>query len=269
MSESHKDKLVSTIREDGVCSICQKHYERLSADHIWPKAAFGKRQYEILQYPLPDSNEDAKRVKAHSGITFRAICEECNNKLGSLYDKALIDFTETIKVLASTQLALPAYPSIQSYPTAIIKSVFGHMLATKTTEYQSELDEAMRLFLFDETAILSDDIRLYYWYYPYDVPVVAMNRTAYDSGATCLFSVMKLYPLAFLAIYKNKMTDTRFVELTQYNKNDITQKCNIPLRLFDVEQDFPEGSRFSKCTLVINDSTRFIAFPKEQSNNSQ
>lgn len=216
-----------------------------------------------MRFPVPEKECEKKVVKTQSGITFSAICEECNNKLGGDYDKALIDFAESVKLLSSTTLHLPQYPSIQARPTAIIKSVFGHMLATKTTEYPSVLDDEMRRFLRDDSALLSDKLHLFYWFYQYDVPVAAMNRTAYEDGQTCLFSVLKLYPLSFLLLYDKKMTDDRFVEITKFNHNDLADIVNIPFRRFDVEQDFPEGSRFSHYTFVVGDSTRFIAFPKE------
>lgn len=263
MENSNTKTIVKLKREDGHCAICQQYVNRLSVDHIWPRGGHGIGSFDIYQYPITQDPKERKRVKASSGITTSAICEKCNNKLGALYDKPYCVFVKDITMIATSRLVLPKYPSIQTYPTAIIKSVLGHMLATKVSDYPSEISDLIRSYLFNEEAILPERLHLYYWYYPYDKRVAVIERTAYDRGSTCVYSILKAYPLAFLLMDKATMTDKRFVELTNYNPNDISVKRNIPFRMFSVEQDFPESSRYSPYTFVINDSTRLIAIQKD------
>ena len=259
---SNKVKLAypKTRRDDCICNICRKEVPSLSDDHIPPKGAF--KQGKIRIHCYPESHQGEKHVTAisHNGLKFRTICSDCNNLLGGSYDVHLNKFLNRVASTLSSPLILPSPLLIKGRPTAIIKAVLGHILAAKTGFCNSGVDRITREYLFDDNAVLPENVRVFFWYYPHSGTIISTDRLDADllNGGSVLYSVLKYYPLAFLVMEKgNGMSDSHITELTKYNHNDLQKEVDLPVYLHYFPKYYPESNAYNNhmARLVVEDRT--------------
>lgn len=258
---SKQIKYPVTSRNDNICNICQKSVDRLSYDHIPPKGWMIPRPVTIESYPEGSYDDVFRQSKSPNGLKFRTICSSCNNMLGARFDKALKKFTSDITSISESPLNVFRSFSLETQPALVVKAVLGHMLAAKVGYCQTTIDNEIRQYIMNDKTVLSNKIKLYYWYYPFDRAIISLDKMSYDmlTGSTAFFSTIKYYPIAFLMMYESQLRDHTIPELTKYIKKDETAKVRIPFSLNPMPASFPESSKYSECCLVPDDHTDIIA----------
>ena len=252
-----------TSRDDKICNICQRVVSSLSEDHIPPKGVFKPSPMNVWCYPDSHKEEKHVRHKANNGLVFKTICKECNSLLGGSYDKHLNNFLTRIQTTLDTPITLSNPLMVKCNPTGVIKAVMGHLLASKTGFCNTDIDKLTRELIFDESVVLPPDVHLYYWFYPYDAAIIATDRTVMSGlvdAEAAHFAVLKYYPLAFNLMYGGStMSDPRFIDLTQWNHNDITEEVEVPIYFHKVDPLFPEADEYNPVRFVVEGRTDILA----------
>ena len=252
-----------TVREDTICNICQRTVSRLSWDHVPPQGSHIPVNVTTIHYPEGEAGSIFRHATSANGLKFRTLCKDCNSMLGSKYDKELNLFLNQIQDILKTRLVLPSRITLQAKPTLIIKAILGHILATKTGFCDSDIDKAFRDYITNDSAVLSDKIKVYYWYYPYNNVIITTDKMPYDieSGQKAFFSVLKYYPLAFMTMWESSSNVEGMVEITKYNKNDYNHTVALPISFVELPADFPESTKYCHIALVPSDHTDLMSFP--------
>lgn len=254
-------KYPTTARNDCICNLCQNKFSKLSEDHVPPKSWMAPRRVKIESYPEGSAEDIFRSTTSHNGLKFKTLCSDCNNILGARYDKALKNFTESITQVVQSPFNIYNSFSVETQPALIVKAILGHILAAKTGECNTSIDEDIRRYVLGLDKKISSKIKVYYWYFPYDTVIISLDKIACDilEGGHAHFSVLKYYPVAFLMMYESSMSDKSFCELTKYIRKDECTKVRIPFRLNEIPATFPESSKYSGCCLVPKDHTDLIA----------
>ena len=180
-----------------------------------------------------------------------------------MYDVHLKTFLNIVSSALSSQRTLPSPLMVKGKPTAIIKAIMGHILAAKTGNCNSDADEAARRYLFNEKAVLPENIRLFYWYYPHNGTIVSTDRIDADlvNGGSIRYSVLKYYPLAFLLMESgNGMSDPNITEITKYNHNDEEEETDLPVYLSYFPAQYPESNTYNDhmARLIVEGRTDIV-----------
>jgi len=258
MSES-----LQTKRKDKICNICLKDKaltnENLSWDHVPPKGGIDLSTMKARRY---DVDISVDRTIIQNGLKFRTLCSDCNSKLGSFYDIAFNSFLIDVKKYLLSKIV--QFPYVESYPTLLIKGLLAHILATKTQECCSKIDQETRKFIFNSEAILSPDIHVYYWLFPFNCTIIREEEMYFNpySGEKLHITMLKTFPIAFAVTYKSVLSYPHVIELTKLNQNDEEQKSKliIPKQLYAL--DFPESLVREMPRLVKSEPSNIFASPK-------
>ncbi len=182
-------------------------------------------------------------MTSQNGLKYRFICEDCNNKLGTRYDIELNKFTLSLSMFLKSTLQFPLVIKFKVKPVKLIKAVLGHILSCKENIDESVFDKKVRDYLFDDNAKLNNDIKIFYWIYPYNESRIVRDflllrwRNGEKVRAFC--QVLKYFPIAFLVTNQSKFDDLN--ELTIFKNFPIDKEIEIPIKLHDKkENDYPE-----------------------------
>ena len=132
---------------------------------------------------------------------------------------------------------------IKTKPVKLIKAILGHLLSAKGEIDKSVLDSEIREYIFDDIAVLSDNVHIFYWIYPYqetvilrDFALLYWNGEGKQSG---FFQILKYFPIAF--IVTNRSSYEGLNELTIYRNFKLDDEVDLPVRLKQIkENDWPE-----------------------------
>lgn len=236
----------------------------LSWDHVPPKGGIDLSSIEIRNYINGAKFLTKERDISQDGLKFRTICRCCNSYLGTRYDDSFNKLMIDVKRIVTTSLLLPPIITIKTNPTKIIKSVLGHILASKTSNCKTIIDNITRDYLFNDDAILSDDIKVYYWFYPYDCTIIRNDVFQFYPmlQQNIHYSLLKCFPLGFAVAHQSELNHN-FYNLTSYNANDINKEVEIPLRIVNpFDWDYPERLSKNEIQLVSDDSNALIVTKK-------
>lgn len=252
-----------TVREDTVCNICRKTVSRLSWDHVPPQGSHIPVNVVNMHYPEGEEGSIFRHATSANGLKFRTLCKDCNSLLGGKFDKELNRFLNQLQRILQSGLVLPSRITLQGKPTLIIKAILGHILAAKTGFCDSEIDSEFRDYIMNDDAVLSDKLKVYYWYYPYNNVIITTDKMPYDieTGQKAFFSVLKYYPLAFMMMWESTSNVEWMTEITKYNNNDYNLTVELPILFVEPPVDFPESTKYCKLALVPSDHTDLVSFP--------
>jgi hypothetical protein len=94
-SKNLKKRILNQGPKEGFCVICGG-FGVLSRDHVPPKGCHNLNDVE-LKTVLPSPEYSKVGTTSQGGTHYKTLCEKCNNHcLGTLYDQALIDFSNSI-----------------------------------------------------------------------------------------------------------------------------------------------------------------------------
>lgn len=163
-------RLVTRGAKTGQCNICGK-YGPLTEDHIPPKGV--PRLGQVAMMNLIDmlaAERPSKSTRySQDGVKYRTICSDCNSGLlGARYDPELISMANYITDYVSSRLYLPPQLEVLIKPNRLCRSVVGHLLAHRVDSYrEGDVISGLTDYFLDETADFPNDLKLYYWVYPY------------------------------------------------------------------------------------------------------
>lgn len=260
-------KYTKTRRTDNICNICGKvEQPHLSWDHVPPKGGIDLSSIEIRNYTNGFKFPAMEREFSQDGLKFRTICKCCNSELGSRYDKTFNKLMLDVKRIVTSSIILPSIIKVNTNPTKIIKSVLGHVLASKTLDCKTIIDNITRDYLFNENAILSEDLIVYYWFYPYDCTIIKNDVVQFYPmlQQTLHYSLIKCFPLGFAIAYKSELNDD-FRNLSKYNTNDINREVEISLKIdTPFNWDYPEKPRRDEIQFISDNSNAVFASKKQK-----
>jgi hypothetical protein len=256
-------------KKDKICNICQREKE-LSVDHVPPQTcppAKSRVTSKLLYQIIGDTSFRPRQDQ--NGVTFKTICSDCNNLLGSKYDWALGDFARKIESFVESNLSLPDSFEVECQPNAVMRSILGHLLAAKTETDEVVIDALIRPSLLDSSIPIHDDIHILYWVYPYEETVIfrdfcmpSVRGRFRDIG---FFNLIKFYPLAFLVTYQLESYE-ELSSLHQFNQLVPTVKRNVQINLRSTRHSrFPEGCSDDNCLAfgrTARDSVHSVPKPK-------
>lgn len=218
----------------GPCNICTNTCS-LSWDHVPPKGSIEISTVEmrVLYETLAGKDEDLKIRESQNGLKYRTICSECNEFLGRNYDQVIKDFAISVGRYLKSNLTFATVVNHRTKPVKLMRGILGHILSAKVEFDNVQLDEQVRNFIFDENAIIPDDIHIFYWVYPYDCTIilrdVAMPSVRGNFSNSGFFQIFKYFPIAY--IVTNLTAYERLDELTIYRHLPIDEEVDIPIRL--------------------------------------
>jgi hypothetical protein len=138
----------------GRCRVCRK-FGQLTREHVPPASAFNDRgylSYYVDQVEEAERGWKARKIGAHGVFVF-TLCEKCNNKTGTAYGGAYVDF-----VRAFADVATPANAGAKVevevknlFPARVVKQAASMILST--SEPISSLGDYERVWnpLLDST----------------------------------------------------------------------------------------------------------------------
>jgi hypothetical protein len=152
-----------------LCNICGKQTS-LCWDHVPPQGGIvvtPVEQETILQRLTGKEKEKFYSI-SQNGVKFRTICDYCNNSLlGQKFDPVLNDFALGVSRFLNTTLEMPPIIKYETRPNPLIRAIVGHLLAAKGNFERTTIDEKLRSFSLDESAHFPNDLKIFYWAYPY------------------------------------------------------------------------------------------------------
>lgn len=190
----------------GQCNICGNHGP-LTEDHTPPKGCQKPKQVQLhhIVNLLSDEPLRAKGRYSQNGVKYRTLCPRCNNALlGAKYDPPFIDFVNEVGRLLKSSLQLPPALCIRVQPQAILRSLIGHISAQGVDRYlKGPLTETVKEYFLDETKPLPNELRVFYWAYPYKPHVMFRDAAYLDIPSKAVFSIwlLKFFPVAFLVTW--------------------------------------------------------------------
>jgi len=258
-------------KKDKICNICQ-HEKELSFDHVPPEScppAKSRVTSKLLYQMIGDTSFRPRQDQ--NGVTFRTICSDCNNLLGSRYDWALGDLARRIESFVESNLSLPDSFEIECQPNAVMRSILGHLLAAKTEMDEVVIDDLIRPSVIDPSIPIHDDIHILYWVYPYEKTVIlrdfcmpAVRGRFQDLG---FFNLIKFYPVAFLVTHQ-LVSYEGLSSLHQFNRLLPSEKKNVQINLRSTRDSrFPEecsDANFLMFGRTARDSVHSVPKPKSK-----
>jgi hypothetical protein len=185
--------------------------------------------------------------------------------MGSLYDPELIKFARFI-LLGAGELTKKYELSVQLRPSRIIRSVLGHLVATKNSEHPSTFDDQVRDYLFNSQKLLPENIHVYVWTYPYDATVIVRDIAIGWIGHDVTFChVLKFYPVGFLITQDTQIPLTIKIPKLKDAKLDHYESIPLPPVIRDFGwPEMPADNRFTMGGQTLTDGT--FAIPKQRIN---
>jgi hypothetical protein len=245
-----------------ICNICKKSAS-LSWDHVPPKGGIDLKPVEqvtILQH-LAGNPEEQKFHISQNGVKYRTLCKHCNERLGHSYDPVLNSFALGVGQILKSIVEVPPIIHYKTQPAILIRAILGHLLAAKGVIDDVVVDQKIREFLFDDQAQLPEEIKIFYWIYPYKEIVivrdVVMPAVRGDFSRNGFFSgILKYFPIAYLVC--NLEQYEGLDELTIYHDLKFEDTVEISIRLTDVKHpawpEMPDDGNFMAGGLTLNSS---------------
>lgn len=238
----------------GNCNICGE-YGALTEDHTPPKGCAKPRNIEIghIGSRLTLNSSLVKPKFSQNGLKYQTICSNCNNDiLGRQNDPALIDFTKSVcDFLYQDQNTWHFDVKIKGCPQKIMRSVLGHICAQGVDRCEEERGSVtIKNFVLDKENILSDEIEIYYWFYPHSEQVLARDFGYMDIPTQSNFTVwlLKFFPLGFMITW-NRPSTFDFLDhsislhrISDYRHENYDSIVDLPVQLYPIQdQSWPEA----------------------------
>jgi len=228
-----------------ICNICRQQ-GKLSKDHVPPRGTLIFQDVGINNFENLFKGTKKKFTKiSQNGIKFETICESCNNKLGHDLDAGLKSFTSNITEELSKPIPINKTLLIECFPSTVIRSILGHILAAKTETDNVTPDRKIRSFLFDYSKPIHKDIHVFYWFYPFAniritrdfVMPISQDEQGNIKMGFC--NIIKFFPIAFLVT--DVVSYAQLPNLNQYRNFSVRIKVKIPLSIGNIhEEGWPE-----------------------------
>jgi hypothetical protein len=228
----------------GYCNICKKSAS-LTWDHVPPKGGIDLKPVEqiTLLERLTGNVQEQRPAYSQNGVKYRTICKSCNDLLGHSYDPVLNSFALGVGRILKSDVQVPSVIHYRTQPVKLIRSILGHLLAAKRISDSVTDDDLIREFLLDELALLPEQIKIFYWIYPYNeieiVRDIMMPAKRGDLSKMGFFNgILKYFPVAYLVT--NLEQYEQLNELSSYRTAKLGDFAELPIGLNSIQaQDWP------------------------------
>jgi hypothetical protein len=236
--------------KDSICNIC-KSPASLSWDHVPPEGSFvvsSVEQETIFQH-LVKSKEKKNYLPSQNGVKYRTLCKICNNSLlGKHYDPYLNAFSKNVGTFFKSTLLFPRIIHFKTRPLKIIRALLGHMLAAKAELDSVTFDDVVRDVFLNENYPFPDNVKIYYWIYPYNKIVIvrdiAYHNLKFSEKKAAYLNLIKFFPIAYLITDKPSNYWNGLHELTAYKDLPPDKEIEIPIDFQSFKHpDWPEGDK--------------------------
>lgn len=201
MAFVHYEKFKRT--KIGKCNICLSE-ANLSWDHVPPKGGIELEPVEIITLiqVLTKVVDKEKMFVSQNGVKYRTICKTCNEKLGHTFDLVLNKFALDLGKYLKSKLYLPPIAHIETKPNSLIRAIVAHLLAANIDIVDTEIENQLRDFVFDEKRELPAFLSIFYWVYPYDkieiLQDIMMPAKPNNYSVLRKFKILKYFPIAYM-----------------------------------------------------------------------
>ena len=243
-----KSRISTKGPKNGICNICGED-GKLTEDHTPPKGSIRIRQVEllsILNHLHADMPSKNGRI-LQNGMKYRTLCHKCNNDyLGAKYDPAFNEFVNTVGDYLKSNIHLPKSIRTEIKPQKIMKSLIGHLAAQGVNRYKKGPDtELIRDYIVNPSYTLPENIRIYYWLFPYKNHVMARDCAFLDLrvGKPCVIWFLKFFPISFLVTFNQPAElQLNVSELSKWREFSIDEKAIEHVQLTNLPHQFwPEA----------------------------
>lgn len=185
---------------DNVCNICGQK-KNLTDDHVPPRCCGNDKVVVARRIYADELTARQVAARSRNGLKFRTVCRACNGDLLGSWDSALGELSNQVKTIVSSTVELPVQVSLRVRAGAIVRSVLGHVVASKIQADHVPIDQKIRDYLTGKSS-LDGTVKVYCWLYPFGPTVVSRDFTFVEvEGAggksPGIVSVVKFFPLAF------------------------------------------------------------------------
>lgn len=242
----------------GNCNICRK-VKPLTWDHVPPRGGIEVNNVEVeTLYKIFKVNNKRQKIISQNGIKFRTICKNCNEKLGSSYDKIINKFSKDLGLFLKSNLIFPDIIHIKTKPAQLIRGLLAHSLSILIEYEETLFDEKIRDYVFDESKKLPEDVFIFYWVYPYPQTILARDIfIPKNDNEVGHYNLLKSFPIAYLIINLNEYYN--LYELTTYREARINDEIELAVNLKqNYEFDWPEKLSHSQIILLGKSSMSSI-----------
>jgi len=221
------------ISEPDICNICLSP-AKLTLDHVPPRSALPVAHAKVQ----PLFRHSGRHRLSQGGVKFRTLCQVCNGeRLGTDYDKALLEMVRQARRLHRNSSLLVQTPSIEIDPGKVVRAVFGHLLAAKDHTPRSRADEQMRAFFMDRTSVDPGDLNILYWAHPDRSIRMARDTVVIDFDGPQETQQLRLdmlvwYPVGFIVCDRipSHMSSRPPLNMPHMNHHLGQRVAHVPLR---------------------------------------
>lgn len=255
-------------KPNGCCRLCTA-MGKLSWDHVPPQGSVEIEPVSIDRVASCFvSGQKLKRPPiSQNGLKFRTLCSDCNSLLGHHCDPALQDLSLSVARCLTIPLVAPQLLHFRLRPTAIIRSVLGHLVAANTSDQRSGFDEVAYDLLCDLDAPIPKSICVSYWVFPFQ-RTLALRGAAMPSirgqfKSFSVFSLLKFFPVGFVVLDTPVYDDT--TPLSGWRHLKSTEFANVPVRFDRVHHElWPEALEEGNIVMLGHHGTEsVIATPRK------
>jgi len=250
-SEGPREKLGHKFQREaaGDCNICGQSGP-LHFDHVPPQGCGNQAPVEqqALFQKLISGHAEYKYTLSQNGVKYRTLCADCNSRLlGADLDPHLIAFARRLQDVINADLVLPRpVVHVRSNPARVARAVFGHLLAAKVLREETATDTAMRACIHDLDGPIPDELRLFFWVYPYGQITVmrdfVMPSQRGNMESVGFFSLMKFFPVGFLLANQDAYEGLQRFEIPDDPRSAEIQVNLLPVRHKDWPEMIDEGN---------------------------
>lgn len=157
----------------GTCHLCGS-YGELSFEHLPPKKAFNNCSVRHYNYFMGISkgnyNKGITKGSYNNQISQRGLgaytlCESCNNKTGSWYGGAFIEWArQSMDILEYTENQPSLYYRFRIFPVRVIKQIACMMFSVNTDKFRCYHQDLVKFVLNKEEYYLNPDIKFFAFY---------------------------------------------------------------------------------------------------------
>ncbi|MGH8536216.1 MAG: hypothetical protein ACREXM_07055 [Gammaproteobacteria bacterium] len=107
---------------------------------------------------------------SQDGVKYRTLGKKCNSeRLGLGYDPTLVSLSNNVRAYLESVLHLPSEMRTKTKPNRLVRCVVGHILAHGVGEHRAgTMIERLTDYFLDESLPFPEELKLYYWVYPYN-----------------------------------------------------------------------------------------------------
>ncbi len=226
------------------CNLCLGANNRLTGDHVPPRACGNKNRVKIDLYLAESHREKPVTRTGYRGVEFKTLCAECNNVRVGSHDGAFGEFVALLRAAAESSTR-NAY-EISFRPSAVIRSILGHVVAAQTVTSSADPEVAIRDFLVNGSP-LEQRFKIHYWLYNQSRIVVVPDFVLSDfvmHKVSGILSVTKFDPVVICVEFDGDFpfgVPTLHQHASRASSEIVTDTVDLTPTL---HPDFPERGPF-------------------------